>query len=122
LAREGGGGLTEAQLSSSAQQRGLPPGSQIGGFTAQDARSEGRGSSAGSAVSGFASKARIVDQEYNDAAARVARLLQARHYTRFAREARVSRRLDELAIIAAGGTAVPPKPMPAPPKPHVLIS
>lgn len=78
-----------------------------GSFVAQEARSDGRGSSVGSTGSGIASKGHLAEQEYNDAAARVAKLLSARHYTRFAREARANRRMDELVVIAAGGVPTP---------------
>jgi hypothetical protein len=72
-------------------------GSVAGRSHADDARS------AASAKSGFAAKGRLGPQDFNDAAARVEQLLKARHYSRFAREARVRRRLEELALELAGG-------------------
>ncbi|KAG8458075.1 hypothetical protein KFE25_012735 [Diacronema lutheri] len=93
-------------LAASGSRTPVGGGSMAAGRSiAADARSEGR-SSVGSAASGIASKGRVGTQEYNDSAARVAKLLKARHYTRFAREARVTRRLDELAVLAAGGAPV----------------
>lgn len=49
------------------------------------------------------SKARLGEQEFNDPAERVAAILHAQRRSRAAREAGAERRMEELALIAAGG-------------------